>query len=319
MAGFIATSVSDLVGNTPLLRLSFPDVPESVRLLAKLEMFNPLSSVKDRAALNMIREAERDGRLRPGGTVIEYSSGNMGIALAAMCAARGYRYISVMPDNATIERHQMLRAFGAQIVVTDHKGGLVETIERAKAVQRSIPGSWLVDQGVNPHNAATHYVWTGPEIWTALDGGIDVLVCGVGTGGTISGTARYLKERREVHVVAVEPETSASISGGIVDAHRIPGIGPGFVQDNTDLSVIDEVLTVSDADAAATTRELAALNGLLVGISAGAATFASRTVAARQEWAGATIVTILPDTGERYLSFWDTAARAGETEEGTAA
>lgn len=301
----IVDSMEELVGDTPMLRLSFPDVPAETRLLAKLEMFNPLSSVKDRAALSMIRGLEKNGRLTSDVTVVEATSGNTGISIAALCAVRGYRCVLVLPDNATEERRRVLRAFGAEIVLSPHQDGLVGTMARARRVAAEIPGAIYVGQDHNPDNPAAHYASTGPEIWQACDGDVDVFVCGVGTGGTITGTSRYLKERTDLHVVGFEPDGSAVMSGGERGPHRIPGIGGGVIQDNTDLAMIDEVLRVTDAQAAATTVALAKDFGLFVGVSSGAAVHAARTVAARPEWAGATIVTILPDTGERYLSIWD--------------
>lgn len=313
----IASSVEDLIGNTPLLQLSYPDVPTSVRLLAKLEMFNPLSSVKDRAARHMIREAERSGVLTDGVTVVEATSGNTGISIAALCAVRGYRCVLVMPDNATEERRRILRAFGAELVLTPFEEGLVGTMARAQEVAGSIPGSFYVGQDHNPDNPAAHYATTGPEIWAACGGEVDVFVCGVGTGGTMTGVARYLKERTDVHVVALEPAGSPVLSGGERGPHKIFGIGGGIIQDNTDLGCIDEILLVSDEDAAAATVDLARSSGLFVGVSSGAAAHASRVIARRPEWSEATIVTILPDTGERYLSIWDglDAGNTTETEE----
>ncbi|WP_328603340.1 cysteine synthase family protein [Amycolatopsis sp. NBC_00345] len=302
----VATRVEDLVGRTPMVRLSYPDVPADTRLLAKLEMFNPMSSVKDRPALYMLLEAERTGLLDPaGGTVVEYSSGNMGIALAGLCASRGHRYVLVMPDNATVERLGIARAFGAEIVQTPYQEGLPGTIARAEAVTASIPGAWLVNQAFNPVNTVAHYESTGPEVWEATGGAVDALVCTVGTGGTLTGIAHYLKERREVHVVAVEPATSPVLSGGEHSPHRIPGIGPGFVAEVTDVACIDEIITVSDEDAGLSTKELAATAGVFAGVSAGAAAYAARAVARRPEFAGRTVVTVFPDTGERYLSMWE--------------
>jgi cysteine synthase len=302
----IVSSIDELVGDTPMLRLTFPDVPSHTRLLAKLEMFNPLSSVKDRAALSMLRAAERSGVLRPGVTVVEATSGNTGISLAALCAVRNYRCVLVMPDNATEERRRILRAFGAELVLSPHQDGLVGTMARARDVAAAIPGAIYVGQDHNPDNPAAHYAGTGPEIWTATGGKVDVLVCGVGTGGTLTGTARYLKEHTDVHVVAVEPAGSPVLSGGERGPHAIPGIGGGILQDNTDTTRIDEVLTVTDEAAAAATVAIAKRFGLFVGVSSGAAVHAAHTVATRPEWAGATVVTILPDAGERYLSIWDT-------------
>jgi cysteine synthase A len=310
----IVSSMEELVGDTPMLRLSYPDVPRDTRLLAKLEMFNPLSSVKDRAALNMIRGAERDGLLHKGVTVVEATSGNTGISIAALCAVRGYRCVLVMPDNATEERRRILRAFGAEIVLSDHREGLVGTMARARQVVASIPGAIYVGQDHNPNNREAHYAGTGPEIWQATEGEVDVFVCAVGTGGTMSGVSRYLKERTDVHVVALEPDSSAVMSGDERGPHRIPGIGGGVVQDNTDLGLIDEIMRITDEQAAKTTVSLAKEFGLFVGVSSGAAVYAARKVAARPEWAGATIVTILPDTGERYLSIWDSLSATSPAE-----
>jgi cysteine synthase len=303
----IVSSMEDLIGDTPMLRLSFPELPATLRLVAKLEMFNPLSSVKDRAALHMLRAAEAAGLLPPArGTVIEATSGNTGISLAALCAVRGHRCILVLPDNATAERRLLLGAFGAEIVESPHEGGLPAAIVMAEGLHQSIPGSWLAHQDKNPDNVAAHYDRTGPEIWAACDGDVDVLVCTVGTGGTLTGIAHYLKERRNVHVVAVEPAASPVMSGGPPGPHRIPGIGGGFINDVTDMACIDEIVTVTNEEAAAATLDLATSAGLLAGISSGAAVHASRVVARDPRWADATIVTLLPDTGERYLSIWDT-------------
>lgn len=310
----IVSRIDELVGDTPMLELSYSDL--TARLLAKLEMFNPLSSVKDRAALHMLREAERSGRLHKGVTVVEATSGNTGISLAALCAVRGYRCVLVMPDNATEERRRILRAFGAELVLSPFQDGLVGTMARARDLAASIPGAIYLGQDHNPNNPAAHYTTTGPEIWSACEGRVDVFVCCVGTGGTMTGVARYLKERTDVHVVAVEPDGSPVLSGGERGPHRIPGIGGGIIQDNTDLHCVDEVLRVTDGEAAATTVALAKQFGLFVGVSSGAAVHAARTVAARPEWAGATVVTILPDTGERYLSIWDSLS---DTEERLAA
>ncbi|MEU2282427.1 cysteine synthase family protein [Streptomyces sp. NPDC013178] len=298
-----ARSVEDLVGDTPLLRVALPGLADGVTLLAKLEMLNPLSSVKDRAALAMMRAAEQSGQLpATGGTVIECSSGSTGISLAALSALRGHRCIIVMPDNATQERRLLLRELGAEVVLVPHQDGLMAAWAHAEELQRSLPGSWLPHQDRNPANARAHYDTTGPEIWAATGGGVDVLVCGVGTGGTLSGTARYLKERTRVHVVAVEPARSAVLSGGEPGPHGIPGIGAGYVSDITDLALVDEVVAVTDEAAAATTREVVRATGLPVGVSSGAAAWAARTVAAHPRWAGATVVTVFPDSGERYLS-----------------
>lgn len=298
-----AGSVDDLVGRTPLLDVPLPGLGASVRLLAKLEMANPLSSVKDRAALFMMREAEETGLLPPtGGTVIECSSGSTGISLAALCARRGHRCVIVMPDNATEERRLILRELGAEVHLVAAGDGLMAAWAYAEELQRTVPGSWVPHQDRNPANPAAHYATTGPEIWQALGDRIDVLVCGVGTGGTLTGTARYLKERTALHVVAVEPARSAVLSGGEAGPHGIPGIGAGYVSEITDLSLVDEVVAVTDEAAAATTREITRATGVPVGVSSGAAAWAARTVTDRSRWAGATVVTVFPDSGERYLS-----------------
>jgi cysteine synthase A len=302
----VLSSVEELIGNTPMIELRPPGVPGTVRLLAKLEMLNPLSSIKDRTALRMIKGAESAGLLpTSGGTVIETSSGNTGIALAALCAVRGHRCIIVLPDNATAERRALLRAFGAEIVESDHKNGLPAAIELGERIHRSIPGSWMAGQHSNPDNIAAHYETTGPEIFQACEGRVDVLVCGVGTGGTLTGVARYLKERGDTHVVGVEPAGSPVISGGEAGPHRIPGLGGGFINPVTDLSCIDQIVTVTDREAVMATQYLASAYGLLTGVSSGAAAHACQVIARADRWAEATIVTILPDTGERYLSLWD--------------
>ncbi|MFM9372930.1 PLP-dependent cysteine synthase family protein [Streptomyces sp. Da 82-17] len=299
----VVDSMEELVGQTPLLRVRLGGVPEHVRLLAKLEMFNPLCSVKDRPALAMLREAEATGLLPPtGGTVIECSSGSTGISLAGLAAIRGHRCIIVMPDNATEERRLILRELGAEIVTVPHRDGLLAAWAHAEQLQRSIPGSWLPHQDRNPANVRAHYETTGPEIRHATGGRVDVLVCGVGTGGTLTGTARFLKEHGDVHVVAVEPARSAVLSGGEGGPHGIPGIGAGYVSDITDLSLVDDVVTVPDEAAARTAREVTRATGIPVGVSSGAAAHASRVLAGRARWAGATVVTVFPDSGERYLS-----------------
>jgi cysteine synthase A len=301
----IVSSIEELIGDTPLFQLSYPDLASGVRLLAKLEMFNPLASVKDRIALNMLREAERSGQLVPGATVIEATSGNTGIALAALCAARGYRCLLVMPDNATEERKQMLRAFGAELELTPHDEGLAGTIARATQLRAEIPGAVQTAQESNMANPGAHYASTGPEILEACGGDVDVLVCVVGTGGTLSGIGKYLKDFCDTHVVAVEAAGSPMISLGIAGPHGIPGISGGMVCDVLNLGIIDEVLRVSDADALAATRNLARTTGLFVGISSGAALHAAHTLATQPRWAGGTVVTVLPDTGQRYLSILD--------------
>lgn len=304
----IADSFEDLIGATPLVRLRLPGFPSDVTALAKLEMTNPLSSSKDRAGLFMVRGAERRGELVPGhSTIIEATSGNTGIALAALAAVRGYRCIVVMPDSATRERRQIIRALGAEVVLTPRAAGLVGTIARAEEVERQTAGSWFVRQHENPDNVRAHFETTGPEIWSDCEGRVDAFVCGVGTGGTLTGVARFLRgQDPTVRIVAVEPERSPVLSGGVGGLHGIPGLNGGFVAPTTDVSLIDDVLTVSDEDAASMVRLLARRAGLLAGVSSGAAVHACRLVA-QQLTPDATVVTILPDTGERYLS-----ATAGE-------
>ncbi|MCX2952900.1 PLP-dependent cysteine synthase family protein [Lentzea sp. NEAU-D7] len=305
----VAESIDDLVGNTPLLRLP----TANARVLAKLESANPGSSVKDRAALWMLRGAERDGLLTPGsGTVIEATSGNTGIALAALSAARSYRCVIVLPDNATRERIGLLRALGAQVVLTPAELRYQGCIDRARELHEETPGSWFPQQHANPDNPAAHFESTGPEIWADTAGTVDVLVAGIGTGGTLCGTAAYLKSRNPlVRAVGVEPEGSPLLSRGYAGSHAIPGLNGGFVADTTDVALIDDVLTVSDQDAANTALWLARQAGVLAGISSGAAAFGALRVAERPENEGKTIVTILPDTGERYLSVLTSADTRG--------
>jgi cysteine synthase len=299
----VAASIDELVGGTPLVRLALPGLPADVTALAKLEMANPLASSKDRAALFMLRGAEQRGELVPGaGTIIEATSGNTGISLAGLAATRGYRCIMVMPDSATAERRRIMRALGAEVVLTPRAEGYSGAIGKAKELHREIPGAWFVEQHENPDNVRAHFETTGPEIWADCRGRLDALVCGVGTGGTLTGAAGYLKQRNPaLHVVAVEPEGSPVLSGGAGGLHAIPGLNGGFVAATTDVSCIDEVVVVSDADAASTARLLARSAGLLVGISSGAAAHACVQVAQRLR-PGATVVAVLPDGGERYLS-----------------
>lgn len=304
----VAESLVELIGRTPLLRLPteriLDGVPADATVLAKLELFNPWSSSKDRAALAMLRGAEERGLLTPGsGTVIEATSGNTGISLAALAAARGYRCVIVLPDNATPERVSSLLSLGAEVVRTPHTGGYQAAVDKADELHRATPGSWFCCQHDNEDNARAHYETTGPEIWDDAEGLVDVFVCGVGTGGTLSGAGRYLRERNpDVRIVAVEPAGSPLLSGGEPGTHCIPGFNGGFIAPTTDRSLIDEVIPVSDADALETTRRLALRAGLVVGVSSGAVVHASGVVAARPEFLGKRIVTLLPDTGERYLS-----------------
>jgi cysteine synthase len=311
----VAAALTDLVGRTPLLRLPLrridDDAPAGAEVLAKLEFGNPLGSSKDRAALAMLRGAEERGQLTPGaGTVVEATSGNTGISLAALSAARGYRCVLVLPDNATPERVGILRALGAEVVQTPHQDGYAGAVARAEQIHQETPGSWFCCQHENADNVRAHYETTGPEIWTDADGAVDVFVCGVGTGGTLSGAGRYLKERHpSVRIVAVEPAGSPLLSGGEPGTHAIPGFNGGFIAATTERDLIDEVIPVGDADALRAARRLARNLGVLVGVSSGAAVYAAALVAARPEHAGQRIVTLLPDTGERYLSLW---ARADE-------
>ena len=303
----VATSFEDLVGNTPLLRLRLDGLPQEAEVLAKLEAANPLSSIKDRAALSMVRAAEEAGELTPGATVIEATSGNTGIALAALAAARSHPCLIVMPANASRERILTLRMLGAEVEFTDPALGFAGCVERAEKLHADLPGSWYARQHENPANVRAHYESTGPEIWRDTGGRVDVLVCGVGTGGTLTGTAHYLRERNpRLHVVAVEPQGSPLLSGGSAGPHRIPGLNGGFISPVTDVGCIDEVIAVSDEDAAAATRAVAARTGLLVGVSAGAAAHGCIELARRHDLAGRTVVTVFPDSGERYLSWWPT-------------
>jgi cysteine synthase A len=299
----IPTSLEALIGNTPTVAVKVPGGPPGAVIAAKLEMMNPMSSVKDRVALWMIRGAEMHGELRPGGMIIEATSGNTGIALAGLAAPKGYACTIVLPDNATVERIRRLKGYGATVVLTPAERGYPGAIEVAAALHAATPGSWFPRQHENPDNPEAHYRTTGPELWQDLAGQVDVFVCGVGTGGTLSGIARYLKERNPlVRIVAVEPERSAVLSGGPPGPHGIPGLNGGFIAPTTDLSVIDEVLTVADAEAVATAQELGRGAGLLVGISSGCAAHAAFSVARRPESAGLVIATLFPDSGEQYLS-----------------
>ncbi|RBQ14586.1 cysteine synthase A [Spongiactinospora rosea] len=298
-------TVEDLIGRTPLLRLKLDGVPSAATVLAKLEAANPLSSVKDRAAAYMLRAAEESGALAPGATVVESTSGNTGIALASLAAARGHPCVIVLPDNASRERVLTLRMLGARVELTDHALGFLGCVERAEELHAAIPGSWYARQHENPDNVRAHYSTTGPEIWADTGGAVDVLVCGVGTGGTLTGTGRYLRERNpDLRIVAVEPAGSPLLSGGSPGPHRIPGLNGGFTSPVTDISCIDEVITVPDEAAAQMTRAIAARTGLLVGISSGAAAHGCTELARRHDLSGRTIVTIFPDSGERYLSWW---------------
>ncbi|MBQ7443040.1 MAG: cysteine synthase A [Bacteroidaceae bacterium] len=301
----IAKQLTELIGNTPLLELNkFSNARGlATPIVAKVEFFNPGGSVKDRIALAMIEDAEQRGILQPGATIIEPTSGNTGVGLALVAAVKGYHLILTMPETMSVERRNLVKAYGAEVRLTPGKDGMPGAIRAAEALRDSTPGAVILQQFENAANPARHYATTGPEIWRATDGKVDIFVAGVGTGGTISGTGRYLKEQRpDVKVIAVEPKSSPVLNGGASGPHKIQGIGAGFVPKTYDASVVDEVVDVENDDAIRTGREIAQQEGLLVGISAGAALHAAAEVARRPENAGKRIVVLLPDTGERYLS-----------------
>ncbi len=301
----IHTDLTTLIGHTPLIALSHieKEMQLTAHLVAKVEFFNPAGSVKDRVALAMVEDAEASGRLLPGGTIIEPTSGNTGIGLCAVAAARGYHAVIVMPDTMSRERRLLMTAYGAELVLTDGALGMAGAIAKAEELAQKIPGAIVAGQFVNPANPAAHERTTGPEIWADTDGAVDILVCGVGTGGTITGTGRYLKSvNPAVRIIGVEPAGSAILSGGETGAHGLQGIGAGFIPAVLDVSLLDEVIPVTDAEAYTAARQLARREGLLCGISSGAALHAAMTVAARPENTGKTVVVLLPDTGERYLS-----------------
>ena len=301
----IYTSADQLIGKTPLLELTHLEKAYSLnaRLLAKLEYFNPAGSVKDRIAKAMIDDAEAKGLLKEGSVIIEPTSGNTGIGLAAVAAARGYRIIIVMPETMSVERRQLMKAYGAELVLTEGAKGMKGAIAKAKELAEATPNSFIPGQFVNPANPKAHYDTTGPEIFADTDGKVDYFVAGVGTGGTVTGVGRYLKEKLpQVKVVAVEPKTSAVLSTGVAGSHKIQGIGAGFVPDVLDTAIYDEIIPVENEDAFATGREIGKHEGVLVGISSGAAVWAAIELAKRPENAGKTIVALLPDTGDRYLS-----------------
>ena len=301
----IYTAADQLIGGTPLLELTHIEQAEGLkaRLLAKLEYLNPAGSVKDRVGKAMIDDAERRGLLKPGSVIIEPTSGNTGIGLASVAAARGYRIIIVMPETMSVERRQLMKAYGAELVLTEGAKGMKGAIAKAEELAKEIPDSFIPGQFVNPANAAAHRETTGPEIWQDTDGKVDVFVAGVGTGGTVTGVGEYLKSKAPgVKVVAVEPASSPVLSKGVAGSHKIQGIGAGFVPEVLNTNIYDEIIPVKDEDAFAQGRAMGQREGVLVGISSGAALWAAIQVAKRQENAGKTVVVLLPDTGDRYLS-----------------
>ncbi len=305
MMSHIHTSADQLIGKTPLLELTHIEKEYALeaKILAKLEYFNPAGSVKDRIAKGMIDDAEAKGLLKPGSVIIEPTSGNTGIGLASVAAARGYRIIIVMPETMSVERRQLMKAYGAELVLTEGAKGMKGAIAKADELAKEIPNSFIPGQFVNPANPAVHKATTGPEIWEDTDGAVDIFVAGVGTGGTVTGVGEYLKEQNpNVKVVAVEPAASPVLSKGIAGSHKIQGIGAGFVPDVLDTKIYDEIIPVENDDAFATGKRVGREEGVLVGISSGAVLFAAIQLAKRPENAGKTIVALLPDTGDRYLS-----------------
>ena len=302
--GHIADNVAELIGRTPLVRINRLN-DGNAEIIVKLESANPGGSVKDRVGLAMIEEAEKSGALRPGALIIEPTSGNTGIGLALAAAVKGYRLILTMPETMSIERRKLLAAYGAEVVLTDGARGMQGAIDKAEEIHNANPGSFIPQQFANPANPAAHLAATGPEIWNDTDGKIDAFVAGVGTGGTITGIGRFLKEHNPgIRIIAIEPDTSAVLSGKPAGAHKLQGIGAGFVPAVLDRSVIDEVVPVSAEAAGETARKCARTEGILIGISGGAALSVALEMSRKPEWRGKTIVVLLPDSGERYLSTW---------------
>ena len=303
----IKDTVTQLIGNTPLLRLHKMEerFGAGAEIVAKVEMFNPAGSIKDRVGYNMVIEAEKSGRLKPGGTIIEPTSGNTGVGIAMTAAARGYKAVMVMPESMSLERRKLLAALGAELVLTDKNEGMKGSVEKAEALAKEIPGSIIAGQFENPANPQAHYETTAPEIWEATDGNVDIFIATFGTGGTVTGVGRYLKEKNpDIRVIGVEPASSPLVTEGKAGPHKIQGIGANFIPEVLEVKLMDEVITVTDDDALETMKALAKTEGLLVGVSAGAAEYAAGQVAARPENAGKRIVVVLPDTGERYLSIF---------------
>ena len=303
----IKDTVTQLIGNTPLLRLHKMEerFGAGAEIVAKVEMFNPAGSIKDRVGYNMVIEAEKSGRLKPGGTIIEPTSGNTGVGIAMTAAARGYKAVMVMPESMSLERRKLLAALGAELVLTDKNEGMKGSVEKAEALAKEIPGSIIAGQFENPANPQAHYETTAPEIWEATDGNVDIFIATFGTGGTVTGVGRYLKEKNpDIRVIGVEPASSPLVTEGKAGPHKIQGIGANFIPEVLEVKLMDEVITVTDDDALEMMKELAKTEGLLVGVSAGAAVYAAGQVAARPENAGKRIVVVLPDTGERYLSIF---------------
>lgn len=303
----IKENITELIGGTPLLRLCKMEAKSEAQgaVIAKLEYFNPGGSAKDRVGYNMILEAKRSGKLQPGGTIIEPTSGNTGVGIAMVAASQGYRAIMVMPESMSMERRNLLKAYGAELVLTDAAGGMQAAVEKAEALSKEIPGSLIAGQFVNPANWESHYKTTGPEVWEDTDGKVDIFVATVGTGGTLTGTGKYLKEKNpDIKVVAVEPAASPLLSGGKAGPHKIQGIGANFIPEVLDTTIYDEIITVTDEDAFETMKDLAVTEGLFVGVSSGAALWAALETSKRPENAGKNIVVLLPDTGERYLSLF---------------
>ncbi len=302
----IKKSATELIGNTPILEVRNYQNKEKANgatILVKLEYLNPAGSAKDRVALKMIEDAEKSGKIKPGATIIEPTSGNTGIGIASVAAARGYKAVLTLPDTMSMERRTLLKAYGAELVLTEGAKGMKGAIEKAEELQKNIPGSIVLGQFDNPSNPAAHRSSTGPEIWNDTDGKIDAFVAGVGTGGTITGIGEYLKEKNpDIKIIAVEPKNSAILSGGQAGPHMLQGIGAGFIPSILNTKIYDEVIPVSDEDAFRVGAELGKTEGILVGITSGAALFAATELAKRPEYAGKTIVALLPDSGDRYLS-----------------